>query len=720
MTDPGPGGDRPDASAGEPICVFFLAHAGCDTDPARVLRNLLHPAVPVFLDACDLAPGEAWDTELPLRQRQSRATVALLSASTETAYYLREEIASAIAYARHDPGTHRLIPVYLDGTPQDPARIPYGLRQLHALDARRLGGMEGVAAELRKVAGTLIRAGLPSPPPETPAASDRIALFEALCRLLDPQFEEVIVRCDAPKAHLPPPGEPLARRALDLVQWAEQGEAARVATLREAIRQVAAGAPGAVTDIEVYEALCRLLPSQFDEVVRAAGVPRHHIPPPGTALAERADRVVAWMQQSAGNREHLLGALERVQGEGGRRLEDEDGAGESPDEAWIGRLRRAVHGHGRLVLALVGVTALTLAYALLALRNASPVNPAGSATTTLPTAPPTITPPRVDPRRIVRGTIQVPPQNAAAVLTAFSIAVESGDETESVTPDAAGGFRVAGIQEGADVRLTWSLAEGHHADAAYILWPLRHPAKTASPYDGFSLLKLTDVVESEKSAIHRDVRQGRHGLDSRARRKAEDLRELFAALEGSAGEQVEGVTVAKRELKLWQDIGHAAAELRSTRGRSQISDDQIELERVWRRYQITVAAGRDLDRDLVRALNGWALFSRQAYSRSMAAWPARPLAVDMLEDPHWLKRAQDDLDLVLTSLAELRPFLEQSRLLRRLDPGDRLLYDRLSVPGDGDAAAGGGPETVVMSRLVHLLAALNTVVEPGEPRSGDR
>ena len=150
------------------------------------------------------------------------------------------------------------------------------------------------------------------------------------------------------------------------------------------------------------------------------------------------------------------------------------------------------------------------------------------------------------------------------------------------------------------------------------------------------------------------------------------------------------------------------------------TDDQIELERVWRRYQITVAAGRDLDRDLVRALNGWALFSRQAYSRSMAAWPARPLAVDMLEDPRWLKRAQDDLDLVLTSLAELRPFLERSGLLRQLGRGDRLLYDRLSVPGNGDAAAAGGPETVAMSRLVHLLAALNTVVGPGEPWSGDR
>jgi len=234
-----------DASQGQPTYTFFLAHAGRDVDQAKVLRNLLHPGVTVFLDACDLAAGDDWATELPRRQRRSRATVALLSASTETAYYLKEEIASAIAYQRQDPGTHRLIPVYVDGLPQDPVRIPYGLRQLHALDAKRSGGMEGVAVELRKMADTLAGAGLPSLPPETPAPSDRIAIYEALCRLLAPQFEEVLFRVEAPKAHLPPPSEPPARRALDLLQWAEQGGSARMNGLGDTIRRVA---PGALRD----------------------------------------------------------------------------------------------------------------------------------------------------------------------------------------------------------------------------------------------------------------------------------------------------------------------------------------------------------------------------------------------------------------------------------------------------------------------------------------
>lgn len=227
----------------EPCYMFFLAHAGRDTERAKELRNLLHPEVPVFLDACDLVAGDEWDVELPRRQRQARATVALLSASTEAAYYLQEEIASAIAYQRDEPDTHRLIPVYLDGVPKDPAQIPYGMRVRHALDAARLG-MAGVAAELKKMAAALTLAPAPSLPPDMPTPADRIAIFDALCTFLTSQFDEVVLRVNAPKQHLAPASEPLARRALDLVQWAEQGGSTRMDGLCSAIRKLAPGALG--------------------------------------------------------------------------------------------------------------------------------------------------------------------------------------------------------------------------------------------------------------------------------------------------------------------------------------------------------------------------------------------------------------------------------------------------------------------------------------------
>jgi hypothetical protein len=71
-----------------------------------------------------------------------------------------------------------------------------------------------------------------------------MAVFEALCRLLQPQFGEVLFRVAAPTQHLAPASEPPARRALDLVQWAEQGGPGRMSELALTIRRVAPGVLG--------------------------------------------------------------------------------------------------------------------------------------------------------------------------------------------------------------------------------------------------------------------------------------------------------------------------------------------------------------------------------------------------------------------------------------------------------------------------------------------
>jgi len=220
--------------------LFFIAHAGPDMPRARELYDRLAPVAPTFLDAVDLDPGDQWDVQLPLRQRESAATLALVSASTAAAYYLREEIANAIAYQRHDPAGHRLVPIFLDGVPADPAAVPYGIRGLHALDMAKIG-LDGVVAELAELAGGL--AATPPPAPyETAAPADRFAIYEALCRLLTPQFDEVVFRARMPRQHLAPASEPLARRALDLVQWSEQDEQdeqAGLDRLAAAVRRVA-------------------------------------------------------------------------------------------------------------------------------------------------------------------------------------------------------------------------------------------------------------------------------------------------------------------------------------------------------------------------------------------------------------------------------------------------------------------------------------------------
>jgi hypothetical protein len=223
----------------DPGYVFFLAHTGPDTARACELRDLLEPSIRVFLDAVELQPGGAWDLELPKHQRQSRATIALLSRHVEFAYYLREEIATAIALERHDPAGHRLIPVFLDGIPRDPSDIPYGMRVRHMLDAVVLG-LRGVAEELARVAAGL--AGEPPPPRLLRPPADRFALYDAMCRLNPSQFEEVLFRSEAPVVHLAPATMPLARRALDLIQWAENQHERQLQPLEAALLRIAPGA----------------------------------------------------------------------------------------------------------------------------------------------------------------------------------------------------------------------------------------------------------------------------------------------------------------------------------------------------------------------------------------------------------------------------------------------------------------------------------------------
>lgn len=111
---------------------LFLAHAGPDGPLAQQLFDLLDSRLRVFLDSARLKLGDNWDSSLAAAQRDSLVTVVLVSSQTEQAYYQREEIAAAIAIARKDPETHRVVPIYIDAGGND-ATIPYGLRLKHGL-----------------------------------------------------------------------------------------------------------------------------------------------------------------------------------------------------------------------------------------------------------------------------------------------------------------------------------------------------------------------------------------------------------------------------------------------------------------------------------------------------------------------------------------------------------------------------------------------------------
>src|SRR6516162_4583760 len=103
---------------------FFIAHAGPDQGVAEELYSHLSRDFRVFLDSRSLLPGDDWDIALPAAQRASRITVVIVSSKTEKAYYQRQEIAEAIALARSEANTHRVVPVFLDEDMGDNESIP--------------------------------------------------------------------------------------------------------------------------------------------------------------------------------------------------------------------------------------------------------------------------------------------------------------------------------------------------------------------------------------------------------------------------------------------------------------------------------------------------------------------------------------------------------------------------------------------------------------------
>jgi hypothetical protein len=237
-----------------PAPELFLAHAGADTAATEQLFDLLAPAVTAWLDSRSLLPGDEWPVEIPRAQRAALATVILVSRSADRAYYLRDEIHTAIALHRKYPGEHRAVAVFLDGRPANPMAVPYGLRVLHSLDAVAEGGLPGVARKPCELVAALRARGAlgpptplppaPMPAAPTPAASPAPltgqALYDLLYRLtLGAQLDAVILRADLPREHIRPSSAPIAQRAIDIVQIVDGGGPELAACVARAIAKEA-------------------------------------------------------------------------------------------------------------------------------------------------------------------------------------------------------------------------------------------------------------------------------------------------------------------------------------------------------------------------------------------------------------------------------------------------------------------------------------------------
>ncbi|HEX8109686.1 MAG TPA: toll/interleukin-1 receptor domain-containing protein [Kofleriaceae bacterium] len=205
---------------------IFLAYAGADIERARTLYGLLAPQLKVFLAAETLQPGDNWADEISKAQRESKMTVLLVSSAAESAYYLREEITSAIDISRARPQEHRTIPVYLDGIPRDTNEILYGLRNLQAIDAPNAGGLPGVAQRLKA-----LTTQLDDLPPLQPVAkagtaasqnSVALELHDRLCRLTLTEFETFLLRSGVSRELIPSELAPTGLRAVSVVQLLQQ------------------------------------------------------------------------------------------------------------------------------------------------------------------------------------------------------------------------------------------------------------------------------------------------------------------------------------------------------------------------------------------------------------------------------------------------------------------------------------------------------------------
>ena len=97
------------------------------------------PSLRVFVASLCLRGGDDWAVVLPKALASSRATVVLVSSSTEDAYYERAEILEAIAASRR--GLHRVVPVKLEPD----AVVPFALGPTHALQYR---AMDQLVAEV--------------------------------------------------------------------------------------------------------------------------------------------------------------------------------------------------------------------------------------------------------------------------------------------------------------------------------------------------------------------------------------------------------------------------------------------------------------------------------------------------------------------------------------------------------------------------------------------
>lgn len=210
----------PIASAGpaaaEPYDLF-LAHPHANKASAQALYDLLQSDVRVFLASRSLSPNERWEEAIAAAQRTARATVLVVSPHASTAWFLGDEILTAMALHHASPGAHRLVAVLLEPG----ISLPRRLSGVEAIDAATVGFLPGVAARLRALVAAMRRDAAPwsapsGPARDLPARCDHVQLYDRLSQLSETMFEQIVTHAGIDRGSLAPRAAALAERALDI------------------------------------------------------------------------------------------------------------------------------------------------------------------------------------------------------------------------------------------------------------------------------------------------------------------------------------------------------------------------------------------------------------------------------------------------------------------------------------------------------------------------
>ena len=187
-----------------------------------------------------------------------------------------------------------------------------------------------------------------------------------------------------------------------------------------------------------------------------------------------------------------------------------------------------------------------------------------------------------------------------------------------------------------------------HSEIGHIIWPIIVNISSPPPYNFFEYDRFNEIHFREKKNIIHSIRSASFEKANSAIEKIESLYDIGKIRLGKK-------FADEMKFALYNEICHEASRHRNKIGLSNYTDLMIENERIWLRELIIFTSDPDNPSDksisgLIIALNDWAYFSRQAYSKKQRRWPNNSLSNLMGKDDIFRKARYKDFlleDLLL-------------------------------------------------------------------------